>query len=373
MPANEMRKGGVKVLAAAGSSGGHIFPAVAFLDSLRNKHKGIDLLLVLPKRVETSHLVSGLCYQVRYISVSPIRFRLDCRNFIAVLRFFKGWLESLFLLFEFRPDMVVGFGSLDSVPVLLSAWLLRIKTLIHEQNVIPGRANRFLAKFADKVAVSFAATKDYLKINPEKVVFTGNPMRQELKEIDRPAALHFFGFNDLKFTILVMGGSQGSQRINSSFLKAISTVPDKSGLQVIHIAGEKECAALEISYREMGLNARVFVFLEQMQYAYSICDLAVSRAGATAIAELIFFRVPVIIIPYPFAYNHQLSNAEILEKMGAAVVIKDDQLDTAGLKQALDGLMHNPERLALMRSYYSGALKANANDLLAQEALSLAG
>ena len=363
----------MKVLVAAGSSGGHIFPAVAFLGTLRNKYKGIDLLLVLPKRVRTSHLVYDLhYYKVRYISVSPIAFRLDLRNFIAILRFFKGWFESLFLLFEFKPDMVVGFGSLDSVPVLLSAWLLRIKTLIHEQNVIPGRANRFLAKFADKVAVSFAETKDYLKINQEKIVFTGNPMRQGLKEIDRPAALRFFGFNDFKFTILVMGGSQGSQRINSCFLKAISTVPDKSRLQVIHIAGEKDRAALERSYKEIELNARVFTFLEQMQYAYSICDLAVSRAGATAIAELIFFRIPAIMIPYPFAYKHQFSNAEILEKMGTAVIIKDDQLDAAGLRQALDGLMHNPERLALMRSYYSGALKANTNDLLTQEALSLA-
>ncbi|MDI6605755.1 MAG: undecaprenyldiphospho-muramoylpentapeptide beta-N-acetylglucosaminyltransferase [Candidatus Omnitrophota bacterium] len=362
----------MKVLVAAGSSGGHIFPAVGFLDGLRNKYKGIELLLVLPKRVRTSHLVYDLHYKVRYISVSPISFRLDFKNFIAILRFFKGWFESLFLLFEFKPDIVVGFGSLDSVPVLLSAWLLRIRTLIHEQNLIPGRANRLLAKFADKVAVSFAETKDYLKINQEKVVFTGNPLRQELKKIDRPAALHFFGFDDLKFTILVMGGSQGSQRINSCFFKAISTVPDKSRLQVIHIAGERDRAALERSYKEIALNARIFAFLKQMQYAYSICDLVVSRAGATAISELIFFRVPAIIIPYPFAYKHQFGNAEILEKMGTAVVIKDDQLDAARLRQALDGLMHNPERLALMRSYYSGALEANANDLLTQEALFLA-
>lgn len=363
----------MKVLAAAGSSGGHIFPAIAFLDRLKDKHEGINLLLVLPKRVRNSHLVDHIHHQIRYISVSPISLRPDLRNFIAALRFFKGWFESLFLLFEFRPDIVVGFGSLDSVPVLLSAWLLRVKTLIHEQNVIPGRANRFLAKFADKVAVSFTETKEYLRINREKVVFTGNPMRQELKEIDRPAALRFFGFNEFKFTILVMGGSQGSQRINASFLKAMSMLPDKSGLQVIHIAGEKECAALERSYREIGLNARVFAFLEQMPYAYSISDLAVSRAGATAIAELIFFRVPAVIIPYPFAYNHQLSNAQILQKMGAAVVVRDEQLDAHGLKQALDGLLHDPERLAFMRSCYSGALKADANDLLAQEVLSLAG
>lgn len=371
MPDKAMRKGGVKVLAAAGSSGGHIFPALGFLDALRNKDKEARLLLVLPKRVAGGVLTGGIEHKLSYISVSPFALRLDFKNAAAALNFFKGLLQSLFLLFEFRPDIVVGFGSFDSLPVLLSAWLLRIKTMIHEQNVIPGRANRLLAKFADKVAVSFVESGDYLKVSPKKVVYTGNPIRSELKKIDRLEALRFFEFDDGGLNVVAMGGSQGSRRINSCFLEAVSMLADKSALQVIHIAGENERALLEKKYREMGVKARVEGFLRQMHYAYSICDLAVSRAGAAAIAELIYFRIPAIIVPYPFAYQHQLHNARTLEKMGAAVVIHEQRLEAAGLSRLLEDFIGNPERLKAMRSCYGRQPCVNSGQLLAAEALSL--
>lgn len=360
----------MKILAITGTSGGHIFPAQGFLDTLKNRYKNLGLLLVLPRKGVTNQ-IRNIEHRVTFISVSPIKLSFDFRNLVSVLRFVKGSLESIFILAEFRPDIVVGFGSLVSIPVILFAWLFRIKTLIHEQNVIPCRANRFLAKFTDRIAVSFAETKEYLKDCKRKIVMTGNPIRKELKPIDKNNALDFFGLNRNRFTILVMGGSQASHRINIGFLKAVSVMPDKSGFQVIHLAGAADFDFLKKSYKDLNIDARLFNFLGPMQYAYSACDLVISRAGATSIAEIMFFGLPAIMIPYPFAYRHQTANAKVLESIGSGIIIQDKELDSDILKKNIENLINNNDRIKAMRSSYDNIPRLNANDLLAEVVLSL--
>lgn len=363
----------MKVLVVTGASGGHIFPALGFIDTLKNRDKEIEALLVLPRSCLklAANRALHLVYKVNYISICPVKLSIGLKNIIAVFNFLKGSLESLFIILKFRPDIVVGFGSLTSIAMVMLAWLCRIKTLIHEQNVLPGRANRLLVKFTDRIAISFPDTKDYLRISQDKIVFTGNPVRKGLRRINKEEAFGFFGFSPDKFTVLAMGGSLGSHRINKSFFGAVSTIADKSGFQVIHISGPGDYALLYNSYKDLGLEFKLFAFLEQMHYAYSICDLAVSRGGATTIAELINFGLPAIIVPYPYAYSHQHSNARVLEKKGCAIVIKDSQLDADTLRETLDGIMHNPDKIRLMRSRYEEFIKVNANDLLVDAALSL--
>jgi len=356
----------MKILVVTGASGGHIFPALSFLDTLKDKYKDIDTLLILPKRsLGVSKIADDS--KIRYISISTINLSFSPRNFIALLRFFKGSLESLILLLEFRPDIVVGFGSLACVPMVLLAWIFRIKTLIHEQNVIPGQANRLLAKFSDKIAISFKETRDYFKGSSRKIVFTGNLIRKELKRIDRNKALDFFGLGSDKFTILVMGGSAGSHRINLGFLNAISKSWSKSDFQIIHSSGLKDYDLLKDSYKDLGINFKLFGFLNEMQHAYSACDLVICRAGATSLSEIIFFGLPAIIIPYPFAYAHQINNAKVLENKGCAIIIKDNELDGNILRQTIEGLINNPKEIKKMRLAYDNIIVANANDLLVDE------
>lgn len=359
----------MKVLIVAGASGGHIFPALSFLDTLKDKYKDIDTLLILPAHQRFCIIPDG--YQVRYISIGPVKLSQGLKNSLAILRFFQGSLESLFILLEFRPDIVVGFGSLVSIPTVLLAWIFRIKTLIHEQNVIPGQANRLLAKFVDRVAVSFAKTKAHLSSCSRKVVLTGNPIRRELIRVAKDEALGFFGLSPDKFTILVMGGSIGSHRINTGFLNAILMLSKESGLQVIHLAGVKDYDLLRKGYQGLNINIKLFSFLRQMQYAYSACDLVVSRAGATTISEIISFRLPAIIVPYPFAYEHQLGNAKVLESKGCAIIIKDDKLDAHTLSLTIEDLMHNPDKVRKMRLHYESMLQPEAKDLLVNAAISL--
>src|SRR4030042_1525803 len=173
----------MKILVATGASGGHILPALSFIHALRNKDPRIDALLVIPKR-SLKYNLPPVNVKVKYVSFSPIKLSLELKSLIALLKFFQGTLESLILLLEYKPDIVVGFGSLDSIPLVFFAWMARIKTLIHEQNVTPGRANRLLAKFSDKIAVSFEETMSYWQDYRKKIVLTGNPLREDLIPIE---------------------------------------------------------------------------------------------------------------------------------------------------------------------------------------------
>lgn len=360
----------MKVLVVAGASGGHIFPALSFIETLKSEYKDCDILLVLPKKSIKTKVVPDVC-ALKFISAANIRFSFSLNNIKPILNFIKGFIESFIILVEFRPDIVVGFGSLNSVPLLLFAWLMRIKTLIHEQNVIPGRANRLLSRFSDRVAISFEQTKDYLSVSRDRLVVTGNPLRKELKKTDKQEALNFFGFKEGLFTILVMGGSQGSQKINESFVNAIIPLTDKFKLQVIHLAGAKDLDSLNDSYRVLKIKARLLTFLDNMQYAYSIADLAVTRAGATTITELISFAIPAIIVPYPFAYGHQRSNAALLENEGCCIIIDDANLSPGILKQKIGSFLRDPKKLDGMRLKYSKFLKNNASEALVNTAFLL--
>jgi len=361
----------MKILVTTGSSGGHIFPALGFLDTLKQKYPDREALLVLPGKNSIDKAVLAK-YKIQYISISPVRLNLVPRNIIAAIGLMRGLLESLSIVLKFRPDIVVGFGSISSVPIVLFARLFGIKVMIHEQNVIPGRANRLLAGFADTIAISFADTKYYLKKQAGKIVLTGNPLRGGLKKIERSEAAAFFGFKPDKFTILVMGGSGGSHNINTAFIEAVSAMNNGANLQVIHLSGQKDSWLLEERYKNLDLNAKLFAFFDQMSYAYSAADLVISRAGATSLSEIMFFGLPAVIIPYPFAYAHQSGNAHAMHKAGRATVIKDDELKPVLLRRILeDSSARFLKAQQDMRASYQGADGCDANGRFLEAALSL--
>jgi UDP-N-acetylglucosamine--N-acetylmuramyl-(pentapeptide) pyrophosphoryl-undecaprenol N-acetylglucosamine transferase len=360
----------MRILIVTGSSGGHIFPALGLIDSLKEKSGTLETLLVVPKRSLESQILAG-GYNIKSISTSPVNLRPDFKNFMALLRFFQGSLESLRIFMSFKPDAVVGFGGLDSVPLVLIGWMVRVRTLIHEQNCVPGRANRLLAKFCDKIAISFAQTQEYWPASKKKIVLTGNPLRQELKRVDRNKALDFFGFQDNKFTVLVMGGSHGSRKINTCFLNAVSALTDASALQIIHCGGSRDYLSLQSGYQGLNLKVKLFDFLKEMQYAYSIADLAVCRAGAMTISELVYFKIPSIIVPYPFAYRHQFHNAEALEKNGCAFTVRDDECEAGLLRKRLEEFMKTPGMASRMRDGFKNVRECRGNDLLADLVLTL--
>jgi UDP-N-acetylglucosamine--N-acetylmuramyl-(pentapeptide) pyrophosphoryl-undecaprenol N-acetylglucosamine transferase len=360
----------MKVLVVSGASGGHIFPAVSFIEAILEKDNLAQVQLILPLRSSNLCNIPAYC-NVRYICSPKLTLSLNSKNLAALFQLAKSFWQSFKIFTEFKPDIVVGFGSLDSIPLVLLAWFFRSKTLIHEQNVIPGRANRLLSKFVDKVAVSFIKTKDQFSILPEKIVSTGNPLRKDMLRTDKNKAREFFGLAKDKMTILVTGGSQGSQRINTAFAKALKGILDLADIQVIHICGNKDYDDLNQKYQGIDTKVRLLSFSDKMQLAYSASDLAITRAGATTIAELEYFNLPAVIIPYPFAYAHQHNNAKVLELQGRAVIIHDKDLDTDKLKEILVSLISNPVKIDSMRRKVNHPDEKSAAFLLADLAYSL--
>jgi len=213
----------LRIIVACGGTAGHFLPALSFLGALKAKRDDLDLCVVVTKRkIEKEAEFSN--YRVLHLSLVPVSTSINFKNLIAVLKFFAGCLESLYILLKVNPDVVVGFGGYASFPLVFFASLLRKKTVIHEQNVSPGVSNKLLALFADRVAVSFPESLRRFKTDNGKVIFTGNPVRKDLSKVGKKEALGYFGLSERKFTLLVMGGSQGSRRINMAVVGAFSSI-----------------------------------------------------------------------------------------------------------------------------------------------------
>ncbi|MHB8155757.1 MAG: undecaprenyldiphospho-muramoylpentapeptide beta-N-acetylglucosaminyltransferase [Candidatus Omnitrophota bacterium] len=358
----------MNVLIVTGSSGGHIFPALALADSLKSSNHKVQL--VLPEDVRKTRIPFNFT-QTEYIPAAKLSFSLNKKNILGVYFFLWGAWQALRMIIKFKPQVVVGFGSLNSISSIFWAWLFRIKTIIHEQNVVCGRANRLLSKLVDRVAISFSQTRNYLFVSGEKIVLTGNPLRRDLVPRERKEALDFFKFKEGRLTILITGGSQGAHRLNAACFEALSIYQKKPDLQVIHICGTQDFTWLADRYAGTALTYKLFDFFLQMQYAYSVADLIICRAGATTIAELAKFRVPAILVPYPFAYAHQLANAQVLKDIDAAEILLDADLSTDKLKERLQEYFCNNALLKAMQKAYQKLPVLDATAMLANEVLSL--
>lgn len=349
----------MRILISCGGTGGHIFPGISLYNALLNRQGIEDMLLVFDKREVSSFIALG-DYPHIYICQAQIKFNFNLQSLVVVLKLVKGIFQSLKVLLKFRPDVVVGFGGYASFFIIFFARLLGIKAVIHEQNLVPGRANRVLAGMVNQIAISFPETKDYFRGLSAKVKFTGLPLRQSLVKIDKVRAYEFFGLEPGRFTFLVMGGSQGSHKLNEIFFKAGNLFKDSRRFQVIHICGRKDLEFLENGYKDRGIRAAVFPFLKEMQYAYSAADAVISRSGAAAISEIIFFGLPSVLIPYPYAYKHQSENARYLSRNNAAMLIEEKEINPELLKERLSVLLDNPE--------FHRALGRHARDLFYPEA-----
>jgi UDP-N-acetylglucosamine--N-acetylmuramyl-(pentapeptide) pyrophosphoryl-undecaprenol N-acetylglucosamine transferase len=356
----------IRILVVTGKSGGHIFPAVGFLSAVSARMPQARLLLVLPRKHIPVNIEEGQV-QVREISITSFK-----ASFLSALpwaiNLIRGSLESLCLFLSFRPQLVVGFGSLSTVPMVVLARLSGARTLIHEQNVVSGRANRFLAGFSDRIAISFAGSAQSFKKSKKKLVLTGNPLRKEIYRVSKKDACDFLGLSAGLPTLLVVGGSQGSRSLNLGVVSACGCIKDKSFFQVLHLCGSQMVKEVEEQYSALGIQAKVFAFLNQMRYAYSAADVVVSRGGATAISEIVFFALPSIIVPYPYAGAHQLLNARALETSGRAFIVGDDELESPKMVRLLESLLSNP--VPAKAADYAG-FPQDAAGHLAEAALSL--
>ncbi|MDP8212674.1 MAG: UDP-N-acetylglucosamine--N-acetylmuramyl-(pentapeptide) pyrophosphoryl-undecaprenol N-acetylglucosamine transferase [Candidatus Zapsychrus exili] len=287
--------------------------------------------------------------------------------------FFKRYIEPIFssfkTLIEYRPDAVLGFGGYASFYPVFLASLLGIPTMIHEQNVLSGRANKVLSKIVKRIAVTFKDSFKYF--NEKKTVLTGCPANIK-NTIDRQKALEYFGLDNNKYTILVVGGSQGSKRINLEFIESVNEIRSKFDIQVIHLSGKEDFDALKEKYATLGVKFFIAKFLYEMEYAYSAADLVVSRAGAATISEVLLFKLPSVLIPYPHAIkNHQKANADILVSRNLAKLIDEKNLRSQVLVENICDMISRQPSFGKYSQLFEELSFSDAADNLAKEIIGL--
>ena len=362
----------MRVLIACGGSGGHIFPAMALAQSLKTKDKAVDIMLVGSNKALDKRIFEKEGFNYSLLSANKLPYRPSLSTLIFFVKFLFDILRSFVILIKFKPNTVVGFGGYVAAPVIFTAYILRIPRIIHEQNVVPGRANTALFRFADRIAVSFEETKKYLGPFSYKAVFTGNPIRAALLKDDKAGNMKKIGLDPGKFTILVIGGSQGAHNLNKTFLKALSQIDSamRSSLQVIHITGTTDYGWASEEYKNLALENRVYSFMDSIEEAYSVSDLVVTRSGASAIFEIAYFGKPMILIPYPFAMSHQVENARVFSGKGAAIQIDEKDLSPDLVRDRIMSLLKDRGSLDRMALSAKGLSMPDSSYALAEEILS---
>ncbi|MBI4698675.1 MAG: undecaprenyldiphospho-muramoylpentapeptide beta-N-acetylglucosaminyltransferase [Nitrospirae bacterium] len=338
----------MKIVIAGGGTGGHLFPGIAVAKELIKTHKGTEIMFIGTSEGIEARIVPKEGFDIRFIKSEGLVGRSFFRTIRSAVKIPLAVRDSRSILKDIKPDAVFGVGGYSSGPVLLSAYLLGIPTIIHEQNTLPGLTNKLLGKFVDIVAVTYIESMDFF--SKDNVYITGNPVREEILKGNRERGYRTFSLDSGLFTIFVFGGSSGASKINKAMSESLVYLEEfKDKIQILHQTGERDFDSVRGFYHAKGFKGTVIPFTFDMADAYAVADLIVSRAGATTLAELTACGKAAILVPYPFAANnHQEINARKLWDVGAAQMILDRELNGKTLSDLVRHLFHEPDAIGEM-------------------------
>lgn len=320
------------ILIMAGGTGGHVFPGLAVADYLRAA--GWQVVWLGTEAGMEGRLVTQRGYAVELIDFSGLRGKRVMTWLALPFRLLRAFLQSMRVLRLVRPDVVLGMGGYPAFPGGAMASLLNMPLVIHEQNSVPGLTNKVLAKLADKVILGFPGT---IRGNQAKVIFSGNPVRQDIVQIEPPEQR--FARRTGPLRLLVVGGSLGAQVLNTVVPQTLKLIPKDLRPNVVHQAGEKNLSALRKNYMDAGVTAELVAFVDDMAKQYALCDLVLCRSGALTVSELAAAGVASILVPYPYAVDdHQTVNARFLSDHHAALLLPQFELKPDRLIEILQGL-----------------------------------
>ena len=326
------------IIIGAGGSGGHVFPALETAKRLKKDRHQVTFLTT-----------GGLAFELirrhgfdAWIIDPP---RVKSSFFVGIIR--QGWRmlaainEARRLLGCLSADVVVGFGGYGAFPVVVAAMVQRTPTLIHEQNVILSRSNKILSGFVDRIALSFDQSRRYF--SSKNVVITGCPCRDTPPSATKEEIYRSFGFSEHRPTLFVLGGSQGSRRINEEFSKAVAMLQGGLDFQFIHICGKADYPWLQKEYGKVSTPYQLFDFFDDVPRAYVIADLVIARSGAATVSEILSFHKRAILVPYPIVHVHQKENAQVALEQGLARIVDDSACTALRLKdEVLNALSSDP-------------------------------
>ncbi len=338
----------MKVMIAGGGTGGHVFPGIAVAEELKRRRSAATVLFVGSRRGLEAQAVPAAGFPIRFVWVRGLPRRAWWRWPAALLTNLIGFFQSLWLVARERPDAVLGTGGYVSGPVALATWLFGRPLILQEQNSIPGIANRWLARLADEVHLSFVEARSYFG-RKDNLKVSGNPVRAHILSGDRGQALIEFGLAPGKPTIFVFGGSRGAHRINEAALEAMRRLKDRVDVQFILQTGREDFEWAKRVVEAERLPANVMPFLQRIHMAYAAADLVVCRSGAMTLAEIAVCGTPSILVPYPHAaHDHQVVNAANLVDRGAAAMVLDRELSGERLAKEIAHLLSDRQTLSRM-------------------------
>ncbi|MDR3251477.1 MAG: undecaprenyldiphospho-muramoylpentapeptide beta-N-acetylglucosaminyltransferase [Tannerella sp.] len=349
-----------KIIISGGGTGGHIFPALSIANEIRRRFPDADILFIGAEGRMEMERVPAAGYNIAGLPVSGLNRTDKLKNISVILKFVKSLIMARKYIRKFKPDIVIGVGGYASAPTSWMASLMKIPVLIQEQNSYAGVTNKMLGKIAAKICVSYRGMEKFFP--PEKIALTGNPVRKDLetaREKDAEA-LGYFGLEGDKPTLLIIGGSLGARTINKGVRRGLKLLTD-AGVQIIWQTGRYYFETIQEDLKDTDYGGLWFNdFISRMDYAYSVADLVVSRAGAGTISELCILKKAVILVPSPnVAEDHQMKNARALSDNDAAVLIPDVEaeerlapvaLELLGDKKKIRSLSEN---IALFAQYDS--------------------
>lgn len=348
------------ILVMAGGTGGHIFPALAVADQLRDK--GWKIVWLGSKSGMESQLVPPYGFEIEWVRFSGLRGKGLLRLVLLPLNLLIAFWQSARAIFRVRPDVVLGMGGYISFPGGIMAALLARPLVLHEQNSIAGLANKVLAQVADRILVAFP---NALK-NSE---WTGNPVRRDIAQLPAPERRFRNRAGNLK--VLVVGGSLGAQALNETVPRALALIPESQRPEVTHQAGEKHLAMLESGYREAGVTATTLAFIRDMASAYAMADVVICRAGALTVSELAAAGIASVLVPFPAAVDdHQTFNARYLADQSAAVLLPQAELTPRKLADVLLGFTR--DKLLDMANRARALGKPDAARIVAERCMAVA-
>ena len=363
----------LKVIISGGGSGGHVFPAIAIADALKEKlGKEVDILFVGAKGKIEMEKVPKAGYPIEGLWISGFHRKLTMRNLLFPAKLVGSLIRASGIIRKFKPDVVVGVGGFASGPVLEVAARMGIPTLIQEQNSYPGITNRLLAGKVDRICVAYDQMEKFFP--KSKIVHTGNPVRKDLGDHDVTASDGFqhFGLQEGKPVLFVFGGSLGAQSLNEAMAANADLLREQSDLQVLWQAGKLYYDRFKDSDTAQLPNVEIRPFIDRMDLAYAMADLVVCRAGALTIAELSVLGQAAIFIPSPnVAEDHQTMNGKSLVEKDAAVLIKDADAKDLIIRKAIE-LLADSEKIARLSENIRKLARLDAAPRIAEEIIDLA-
>ncbi|MGH7681580.1 MAG: undecaprenyldiphospho-muramoylpentapeptide beta-N-acetylglucosaminyltransferase [Candidatus Eiseniibacteriota bacterium] len=338
----------IRLLIAAGGTGGHVYPGIAIAEEWKRLHPDSTVTFVGTERGVESKAVPAAGFEFRAIDARGFPRTPGIGQIRALWAFGRSFVQVAAIIKEVKPDAVIATGGFVSGPVGLWARLLSIPLVLQEQNSVPGAVNRWLSLIANQVHISFVESRNYFR-RRNNLKVSGNPIRSSLLKQDRESAYEALGLDPARRTLLVFGGSRGAASINRAVLGALAKLSAIPNLQILWQTGTDDFEAASTAARGATIPTRAFAYLDRMEKAYAVADLAVCRSGAMTITELTACGVPAILIPYPHAArDHQTQNARGLVDRGAAEMVADKDLTPESLAEHVVALFRDESRLRRM-------------------------